>query len=396
MEGRTGNQAGESELQNLAMSHAFQILHQIEMPREVIRHLETKPGKYGHGVAAHGLAAYGVGPTPECSKRNALCSINLTYRYLSDYQSNSLQKFVRETGQPSGVLEKVACCFKQGPIVGELVVRVCRGREIPALPWGREAVRFVGFRRPAGQEPRMNLSGPTPEIRRLMDKRERFWRRFAGLPVVKSSEAKDSSGVSGTLDSLAEGRGDERREIPLDLKSACVRHDEGGVLTRASVVVDETSSKQSSMSERNNTQSGFCTRTHIPLAYRQEVESGEFGEQYVRHYNMIWAAIQGCVICVKAYQEVGGSKLGEKCLDVWSGTCQNEMFNAWRASYVNQSEKTVLKQEEVRTYLRSLEGSEEKIEWTRSSELWQRMSSTEMTTRSLLQQAEKEKKGARH
>ena len=392
MEGRTGNQAGESELQNLAQSHAFQILHEIQMPREVIRHLETKPGMYGCGVAADGLTAYGVGPTPECSKRNAHCSINLTCRYLR----NSLQDFVRETGQPTGVLEKVACCFQQGPIVGELVVRVCRGREIPALPWGREVVRLVGFRRPAGQEPRMNLSGPTTEIKRLMDKRERYWRRFAGLPIVESSEGKDSSGASGTLDSLAEGRGDECREIPLDLKSDCVRQDEGGVPTRASVVVDPTSSKQLSNLERNNTHSGFCTRTHIPLAYRQEVESGEFGEQYVRHYNMIWAAIQGCVICVKAYQEAGGSKLGEKCLDVWSGTCQNEMFNAWRASYVKQSEKTVLKQEEVRTYLRSLEGSEEKIEWTRSSELWERMRSTEMTTRSLLQQAEKEKKGARH
>ena len=412
VEGRIGNEAGQKELQKLAPSRKLDTWIQEGKPPQLMRLLETKPGMFGCGAFAEGLTAYGVGPTPECSENNAVCAVYLTYRYLND----SLEAFVDNTGQPPGVLEKVARCFEPGWVVGERVVRVCRGCEIPALPWGREALRFVGLRRPVGQEPETMLAGPTREIREKMEKHERRWRRLAGLPVVTDGVGKDSTGGSGTTeqhgrraidrktpaskvreteDSSTEGRAEERsssstadRRTSADAKSVSVQHDEGEVSTRASVVVQEASSKEPSAFKRTNIQSGSCTKTHLPPAYRKEAEFGEFGEQWLRHYNMIWAAMKGCVTCVKAYQEAGGSRMGEKYMDVWSGTRNNVKFNAWRASYVRQSINTVIKQEEVREYLRSLDGSDAKIEWTRHSELWEQIDHTESMSVSLLEQAE--------
>lgn len=414
VDGKICNGAGRSELLKLAQSDPLVVLPET-LPREVISHLDTKPGKLGYGVAAEGFTAFGVGPTLKTSQLNALCAMKLTRRYDSTYRSRStnLQDFAADTGQPTGVLEKVACCLQRGPIVGELVVRVCRGREIPALPWGREDLTgFEGLRRPAGKEPERQVSGPTLEIRQLMEEAEQRFMEVSGPPVVVGSEVKVSSGESGrierhgsrTTDSKASicrnhetddsSTGQERWKYStahqprlVVSKSGSVQREEGGVGVVANVVVQEVSSQQSPAFERNKRRSGVCTRTHLPQKEREKVES-EFGEQFVRHYQMIWAAMEGCVTCVKAYQEAGGSKIGDQTIDVWSGTCKNVKFNAWRASYVSTSLENILDKERLREYLLTLDGSKERIEWTKDPCYWRDFKSTESMAAGLLETAE--------
>ena len=126
---------------------------------------------------------------------------------------------------------------------------------------------------------------------------------------------------------------------------------------------------------------------HLPAREQEKVESMWCGKQYIGHYNMLWAAMDGCVACVMAYQEAGGSTVHGAPIDVWQGTCNNAWFNAWRATYVNQSKRTVVGQERVRTYLRCLEGAHEKINETRASNLWVERDAAEKKSQELLKQA---------
>ena len=348
MQSRASNEAGIMALQTLAhvwmgMSETYlQIPEAAKQKCELGSHMAKKKCEYGCQLFMEPLEAFGMGDTLRQSQMNARCSMNLTIHYTY----GDLLAFLRTASQPAGIHEMVANCFERGPGVGEQIIRVCRGCEIPALPWRSLPPAVAGPRCPRGQEPGKESDErlePIESIKREIKKQENYWRRRGGLPAVCGSE--------GTATATGLGQ--------LSWRTGALRLDE-------------------------------CRRgqsMHLPTREQEDVESMWCGKQYICHYNMLWAAMEGCVACVKAYQEAGGSTPHGAAMDVWHGTRNNVWFNAWRATYVNQSERTVVGQERVRTYLRCLHGAHKKINETRECVLWVERDAAEKKSRELLKQA---------
>ena len=74
-------------------------------------------------------------------------------------------------------------------------------------------------------------------------------------------------------------------------------------------------------------------------------------------FTMLCGASAGCVETVKAYHDEGGSVVGGKQLTVWDGSKNNPSYNAYRATFENQSAATILRQEATREFLKTLPGA---------------------------------------
>ena len=100
-----------------------------------------------------------------------------------------------------------------------------------------------------------------------------------------------------------------------------------------------------------------CGKQHLSGRFNRPTE-------WRQHYEMLCAAQDGCLACVKAYVEQGGSTLGDgRILGVWHGSCSegNEWWNAWRASFEGRDTSSGQGQEAVRAYLRGLPDADRQI-----------------------------------
>ena len=95
---------------------------------------------------------------------------------------------------------------------------------------------------------------------------------------------------------------------------------------------------------------------HMPFKLFQSVKD-ENGAAWLPHYTMLCGASAGCVETVKAYHNEGSSVVGGKRLSVWDGSKNNSTYNAYRATFENQSAATILRQEATREFLKTLPGA---------------------------------------
>ena len=95
---------------------------------------------------------------------------------------------------------------------------------------------------------------------------------------------------------------------------------------------------------------------HMSLSDFQSIRDVK-GAEWLPHYTMLCGASAGCVETVKAYHNEGGSVVGGKRLSVWDGSKNNSTYNAYRATFENQSAATILRQEATRGFLKTLPGA---------------------------------------
>ena len=95
---------------------------------------------------------------------------------------------------------------------------------------------------------------------------------------------------------------------------------------------------------------------HMPFKLFQSVKD-EKGAEWLPHYTMLCGASAGCVETVKAYHYHGGSVVGGKQLTVWDGSKNNSSYNAYRATFENQSAATMFRQEATRAFMKTLPGA---------------------------------------
>ena len=106
-----------------------------------------------------------------------------------------------------------------------------------------------------------------------------------------------------------------------------------------------------------------CGKQHLSGRFNRPAE-------WRQHYEMLSAAQDGCLACVKAYVLRGGSILRDgRILDVWCGSCSagNERWNAWRASFEGRGTSSEQGQEAVRAYLRGLPDADRQIAETEAA-----------------------------
>ena len=95
---------------------------------------------------------------------------------------------------------------------------------------------------------------------------------------------------------------------------------------------------------------------HMPFSDFQTIRD-EKGAEWLPHYTMLCGASAGCVETVKAYHYHGGSVVGGKQLTVWDGSKNNSSYNAYRATFENQSAATMFRQEATRAFMKSWPGA---------------------------------------
>ena len=116
------------------------------------------------------------------------------------------------------------------------------------------------------------------------------------------------------------------------------------------------------MSEEYAAACEHCGATaHMPLSDFQSIRDAK-GAEWLPHYTMLCGASARCVETVKAYHNEGGSVVGGKRLSVWDGSKNNSTYNAYRATFENQSAATILRQEATRDFLKTLPGASYIIE----------------------------------
>ena len=95
---------------------------------------------------------------------------------------------------------------------------------------------------------------------------------------------------------------------------------------------------------------------HMPFKLFQSIKD-EKGAEWLPHYTMLCGASAGCVETVKTYHYHGGSVVGGKQLTIWDGSKNNSSYNAYRATFENQSAATILRQEATRAFMKTLPGA---------------------------------------
>ncbi len=115
----------------------------------------------------------------------------------------------------------------------------------------------------------------------------------------------------------------------------------------------------------------YCGKhPHMPSRELEKLRVRPGGKSYLVHYEMLCAAAQGCVQCVKRYHEKvrcvpEGSPAPEGIpASVWDGSLSDPLFNAWRSTFENQSAALFAGQESVRAFLLGLDNAQEHIDQT--------------------------------
>ena len=106
--------------------------------------------------------------------------------------------------------------------------------------------------------------------------------------------------------------------------------------------------------------SSFCQ--HIRREALRQLLSQQGGARWLCHFEMLWAAADGCVHCVKSYVDKKGSKIDDRTLGIWDGTEDDPTYNAWKATFHMQNQHSFPAQEQVRVFLLTQPGAEKEIQ----------------------------------